>query len=222
MTRNGDPFAWECSRVATPCSMKRQSPPPFSQALTTQALTGYWICGCLANDVHESNKRMNSPAWRWEAVLTKVAVVICIGVLAVCGMSLGASGRDLRVSAPVMCESSAASSRTIGFLTLGSTGTGGPAIHDVILRVPKGNPAMSRDLVAGTVFRAGGAVNAQMSSNGAFSAGTDSVPEPMSLALFGAALLTIAMLLRGRPAEKRTKSREHVRTSNPPVPVERS
>lgn len=164
------------------------------------------------------------PAWRWEAVVTKVVRALCILVLAMCGMSIRSDARQMSVRAPLMMKSPPDGSGTIRFRAIETTGAGAARVNHAFLQASDGGLAERSDLSDATMLRAGEAVNAQLSPSAAVTQGTRSFPEPMSLVLFGAGLLGIATLFRRRPIgmEKTAKSREHVTASHPPLPVERS
>lgn len=90
------------------------------------------------------------------------------------------------------------------------------------LGVSYGNGSRDRGLPVATVFLATGGVDAQPSYKTGLTQGVGSFPEPIGLVFFGVGLLGIALLVRRRPVEKAVKTRERVRASNPPLPVERS
>lgn len=72
------------------------------------------------------------------------------------------------------------------------------------------------------VFLARGESDGQLAYNIPSRQGVEPLSEPTGLALFGAGMLLIALLIRRRPVEKTAGDRAHVNASNPPLPVERS
>lgn len=80
----------------------------------------------------------------------------------------------------------------------------------------------NRGAPVAAIVLARGESNGQMLYNTPQRQGVEPFPEQTDLVLFGAGMLLIALLVRRRSVEKTAEDREHVRASNPPLPVERS
>lgn len=194
--------------------------------------------------------------------MTRVAGVLCLGVLLGVGVSRKADAQNLRGRAAREAEMSSLSTAirllttramnmtnrisavaphagyaafSAARFTLGVRGG-----KDGMLFAPvegslmdqasgKGYAAASfnnlsegRGIRVAATFLASGESNDQILYNTPPRQGAEPFPEQTGLALFGAGMLLIALLVRRRSVEKTAEDREHVRASNPPLPAERS